>query len=345
MCLFKIVEISKKQKIALISCGSLVGILLGIAFGFFLKNLLSKPLPAGAEFENLSDFRQALSEHDSRDTKQDDSVSLRTIIQAHDSDLIIYTLKPNLDVKFKGVNVKTNSFGLRGSEVSKTKPENTYRIIFLGDSFVFGWGVEEEKTFVRVMERELNASNKFAKKVEVLNFGVPGYSTFQEVELLKEKGLEFNPDAVIIYFVENDFGLPFFIKNFSSADKQLVNNKDFAQLKDEAEDSEFEKDNQKLLKSLDANKALRRLVRTCEEKNILVHLVVNPNKKYQKQLAKLWITKKEKYIRVLNIRDDVKEQITASGIDPADLQLPNDPHPNAIKHGFIGKSLAKLITN
>lgn len=338
-------EISNKQKIALISFGSVIGILLGIGFGLLLKNLFTKELPPGAEFENISDFRKAMLSNDSRDIKEDNSVSLRSIIRPHESDLIIYTLKPNLDVKFQDVNVKTNSFGFRGPEISKIKAENTYRIIFLGDSFAFGWGVDEDKTFVRVMEKELNTSNKFGKKVEVLNFGVPGYSTFQEYELFKEQALQFNPDAVIIYFVENDFGLPFFIKNFSNPDKTLVNNQHFAKLKSDSEDSEFEDDNQNLLNNLDANKALRKLADLCKDNNILMHLVINPNKKWQQQLNRLWVVKNVDYIHLLNIRDDVKEQITESKIDPADLKLPHDPHPNAIKHGFIGKSLAKFITN
>lgn len=337
-------EITKQQKIILICFGSIVGIALGLGVGYTLKYFLKKPVvQEGAEFENISDFRAAMLGSDERDVKEDNNVSLRTLIQPDASDLIIYTLKPNLDVKFQGVNVKTNSFGLRGPEITKEKPKDSYRIAFLGDSFVFGWGVDEDKTFVRVMEKELNQSNKLGKKVEVLNFGVPGYSTFQEVELFKNKAMEFNPDAVIVYFVENDFGLPFFIKNFSSPDGELVSNQHFERIKKDSEDTEFEDDNQNLLKSLDANKMLRKLAEFCQERSIPVHLVVNPNKKYDKQISKLWVLRSNNYINVLNIREDVKVQIEASGLDAEQLKLPGDPHPNAIKHGFIGKSLAKAI--
>ena len=58
-----------------------------------------------------------------------------------------YIHPPEMDEIFQGVRIKTNSYGLRGQEFERTKPEGRKRILILGDSVVLGWGVEYEDTF------------------------------------------------------------------------------------------------------------------------------------------------------------------------------------------------------
>jgi hypothetical protein len=110
-------------------------------------------------------------------------VSLRAIVRSHPSDSIIYTLKPDLDLNFVRARVQTNSCGMRSPERPIVKPPGVYRIALLGDSFAFGWGVEQHETFAQKLEDVLNKRSRGHVKFEVLNFGVPGYSTFQEVAL------------------------------------------------------------------------------------------------------------------------------------------------------------------
>jgi lysophospholipase L1-like esterase len=100
--------------------------------------------------------------------------------------------------------IKINSQGLRDREYAIEKPNNTLRIISLGDSFTFGLGVENEKAYPDIAEEILNNNSK-SKYYEVLNMGVCGHSTMEETELLKARGLRFSPDIVTIGYYTNDF--------------------------------------------------------------------------------------------------------------------------------------------
>lgn len=95
-------------------------------------------------------------------------------------------------------NQATNSHGQR--DVERTLARHGPRILLLGDSVVQGIRTPDvEDTISRRLEALLAD-----RGVEVLNFGVSGYGTVAEVELLRTKGLAFDPDLVILVFVEND---------------------------------------------------------------------------------------------------------------------------------------------
>lgn len=116
--------------------------------------------------------------------------------------LIGYEPKPNSEAIFSNLEFKTsikiNSQGMRNQEYSEAKPEGVFRILTAGDSFVFGWGVEDHETASTILERNLPG------QIEVLNLGVSGYSSDQILERLKVLGLKFNPD-IVLYFSN---GLP-----------------------------------------------------------------------------------------------------------------------------------------
>jgi lysophospholipase L1-like esterase len=95
----------------------------------------------------------------------------------------------------------TNAHGQRDVERSLEKPPGVKRVILLGDSVVEGSGIVE---LDHTISRRLEALYPDGE-VEVLNFGVTGYCTRAEVELLEVKGLAFDPDVVVLLFVENDF--------------------------------------------------------------------------------------------------------------------------------------------
>ena len=99
-----------------------------------------------------------------------------------------------------------NSIGLRGKEISSTKPENTIRIAVLGDSFTAAVQVPLEKTFVKRIEAELESCEAFkGKKIETINFGVDGYGTAQEFLTLRKKVRQYQPDIVVLaFFIGND---------------------------------------------------------------------------------------------------------------------------------------------
>lgn len=114
--------------------------------------------------------------------------------------------RPNVDIELMGVNVKTESHGLRDhKERTYEKAPGTYRIMVLGDSITFGWGASYEKTFSRLLEKSLNANPPLpGRTFEVLNTGVGNSNTSMEVEYYKTEGVKFNPDLVIMAWFIND---------------------------------------------------------------------------------------------------------------------------------------------
>ena len=100
--------------------------------------------------------------------------------------------------------VRINSFGLRGPNLPLGKPDGVFRILLLGDSFTFGYGVEDDSTYGRQLERLFVDQPAECGRIEVLNAGVNGYNTSQELAWLRRSGLNFRPDLVILAFTPND---------------------------------------------------------------------------------------------------------------------------------------------
>lgn len=92
--------------------------------------------------------------------------------------------------------IEINSDGMRGPEVSVDRQPGTYRVALLGDSFMAGFEVPFEKTIGEVIEARLAALR--GSPVEVLNFGVGGYGTGQELLTLRHKVWKYKPDMVLL---------------------------------------------------------------------------------------------------------------------------------------------------
>jgi hypothetical protein len=126
-----------------------------------------------------------------------------SLFRFSDNPVLGYELRENAKDgnSYHSEDSKTNSHGQWDREREYEKPVGRKRILVLGDSVVFGDDVFDFKnTMTRVLERILADQN-----IEVLNFGVTGYCTRAEVELLKVKGLRYDPDLVILLFVWNDY--------------------------------------------------------------------------------------------------------------------------------------------
>jgi lysophospholipase L1-like esterase len=103
-----------------------------------------------------------------------------------------------------GWGVRINSGGLRGPEYQIAKPPGTLRVLLVGDSFTFGYGVAEDSTYGRYLEELLRVPSPSCPRPEVLNAGVNGYNARQEVAFIRRLGLRYNPDIVILGFTPND---------------------------------------------------------------------------------------------------------------------------------------------
>jgi lysophospholipase L1-like esterase len=138
------------------------------------------------------------------------NVSLGHLIRVSANPDLVYELRADLDqVAYAGAKVSTNHDGFRDRNYGR-KGEGTVRILGLGDSVMFGQGVGETAPYLVLLENLL-AEAHAERRWEVLNAAVPGYNTAQEVALLEDRGLAFEPDLVILGFVSNDVNLPSFL--------------------------------------------------------------------------------------------------------------------------------------
>jgi hypothetical protein len=114
-----------------------------------------------------------------------------------------YVLSPNQKGWVDDGFVTTNSRGFRGREVDVPKPSGRLRVVALGDSVVFGWGVNDADTVCEQLEQLFRARRPDVD-VDVVNLAVPGYATRQEVALLQRNLAALQPDVVLLGFYEND---------------------------------------------------------------------------------------------------------------------------------------------
>ena len=129
--------------------------------------------------------------------------AIESAYQRSDNPVLGYEFKPdyrNLRPDLHESFPSTNAHGQRDVERRVEKPPGVTRVLMLGDSVVAGHGIFDVRDTIPLqLERLLKPRN-----VEVLNFGVGGYCTRAEAELLKVKGLQFQPDLVVVVFVMND---------------------------------------------------------------------------------------------------------------------------------------------
>lgn len=99
---------------------------------------------------------------------------------------------------FENCTLNTNSRGIRGeSEYAYEKPAGKKRILVLGDSFTFGEEVNDTETYAYYLQQLLPGT-------EVINFGVHGYGHDQMLLYLREEGVKYRPDIVLLGFIDDD---------------------------------------------------------------------------------------------------------------------------------------------
>jgi hypothetical protein len=112
-----------------------------------------------------------------------------------------YIHEPGIFDTVQGVGVSINSHGLRGPEFASAKPAGTIRLMILGDSVVFGWGVEEAATFPRLLQAEMDRSGI---PVAIIAAGVGSWNTRTQYEWFRRVGVDLAPDMLLLLIVEND---------------------------------------------------------------------------------------------------------------------------------------------
>lgn len=101
------------------------------------------------------------------------------------------------------IRYKHNSLGMRDVERSFKKPSGAKRIVCIGDSIIYGVKVPFNDIVTRQLEKRINSTYPF--RIEVLNCAVPSYGLKEYFFYLKNKGIKFNPDMVIVGLCLNDY--------------------------------------------------------------------------------------------------------------------------------------------
>ncbi len=118
----------------------------------------------------------------------------------------------NIEIKYnemglvpnqKSQTININSDGFRGPEISKEKQDNTYRIFVVGGSTTFGSGVKDNESAPAHLQKIFD-NKELGFNVEVINAGVPGAWSQNEVRYVKEKLIDYDPDLIIVYDGVND---------------------------------------------------------------------------------------------------------------------------------------------
>lgn len=100
------------------------------------------------------------------------------------------------DLEWTEENVVLNAAGYRAKNYTKDRNEDTFRIYALGDSFTFGWLVNnQDDVYTAIIEKELN--KKLNKKVEVVNAASPGFSIKESVRRYMDEGKFYHPDLIL----------------------------------------------------------------------------------------------------------------------------------------------------
>lgn len=173
--------------------------------------LLELGLRAWAAFDGWRD-RRAFSTLASRPAPDPgEQVRLHRMLLPSDNPRLVYRLRPNLAVRHNDRAVSTDARGFRVGLARPGAADREVRIVGLGDSVMFGWGVDDGQDFLSGLERRLGERFPGAGW-RAFNLAVPGYNTVMAAEALLSHGLELAPDVVVLSWVNNDLDLPHFLR-------------------------------------------------------------------------------------------------------------------------------------
>ncbi len=138
--------------------------------------------------------------------------------------------RPNMKFKHTSVDgkffFKTNNKGFRSDEdIDYDKEADEIRVLCLGDSHTFGYEVNQEETYAHIIEERLKAQGL---KATAINTGVSGFSTAEQLVLLENEGIKYDPDYVVIGLYSNDFSDNLRADLFQlEGDSLIVNQKEY----------------------------------------------------------------------------------------------------------------------
>ncbi len=95
---------------------------------------------------------------------------------------------------------QNNDIGMRDTRQLNDYKKIPYKILAIGDSFTYGWGVNDNETFCKLVEKKINRDS-----VAILNAGASGSGTDYALKFFQVRGPELAPKVVLYFYYENDF--------------------------------------------------------------------------------------------------------------------------------------------
>lgn len=260
------------------------------------------------------------------------------------------------DLTWLSRNVVLNNFGYRDREFSLQKNNETFRIYSLGDSYTYGWYINDaDAAYPKLLERKLK--NQFGDtKVEVINAARPGFNLAAEVERFENEGILFRPNLVTIGLNAQDLATreypPHFTKNKLLASFKLyqlvfgnLERARVARMTDQEIKETYADGSEQLVKAEKLLAKLKGLTDSIEADLVMIIFPqYNPSQpdgiyrypQYHEQLAKLG----EKYqIKVVDLLTLFNAQQ-----DRRKLVLnPIDPHPSKLTNELAAEYLLQSI--
>ncbi|MEO8502249.1 MAG: SGNH/GDSL hydrolase family protein [Vicinamibacteria bacterium] len=254
---------------------------------------------------------------------------------------VIYELKPDHRWIFQGGFTQTNHEGMRSPEVARTKPAGTLRVAGMGDSVMFGWGVDQNVTYLSRLEASLAALLP-GQRIEVLNFAVPGYNSMQEAALLEGKAQAFSPDIVLVGYVLNDWAAPFFLPNEGTGG--IIEKSELFRLLSErlGRNAEKEYAGQGHDKAMAAIERMGKETRTRGQRAVLFVFPQPADGDTIDQIRQTAVGAGFVYVDMYKPFADHLKERGLKGIEDLFVK-PVDPHPNPEGHELIARVLAPVI--
>jgi lysophospholipase L1-like esterase len=277
----------------------------------------------------------------------------RKLKQVSPDPLLAHVHRPGSRARLMGVDVSINSRGLRDREFPYEKPAGTLRVLMLGDSETFGWGVPQDGTTPKVAEKRLNEEPPGGMRIEVLNAGVGNYNTQMEVRYFLTEGYQYRPDLVTLNYVFNDAEeTPRYQGNWWNEHSQLwvwLGGRLDVILRKVGERRDWSAYYSGLYREdaagwRNARTWLARLADHCRRQNIPLFFVNHPELRILDPYPFLWLNERLRGIagdlgmEFIELYDAVK------GEPPASLWVTvPDPHPNKRACAIFGRAIAERI--
>lgn len=267
---------------------------------------------------------------------------------------------PNKSAKLQNVDIHINSFGMRGAEPNSSAD---LKILCLGSSITFGWGVDQDKIYPELLKKYLNnyieenPSSSLAQKyktADVENAGIGNYNTVREVEAFLTKYKDIKPNIIILgSFIRDPEVIPVPKRNWLLENSQLAVTlwSRFEQIKRASGlEKSFEDHYKNIYKDdyygwAQTQEAYSKLADYAKANNIRVIVAMIPDIHNLTNYPFIYIHEKVRQLALANGFEfiDLYDSFSTIKTQEEIWAMPGDPHPNAEGHKIIEEQIFNYL--